>query len=260
MTFINKKLYNVISEEQSIFKKFSQYKEISNQSIAYYTSGSNQIPHWNMVYSTNENFKIPQSDLKIAANLYEQNGLYGHFMSIDHQDYDLCNELSEYFAFSFNSESSFKTSESIYGFEVISNNDLRSFVYIIQQVFNLDANTTSFFYKKMDTLAHESGSKFWIISYKNKMCGVASTFQTDRNNNFLFNVGILPEFQKLGLGHKMINYCVNQCNSDVYTYSHNPIMRNHILPNAGFQAIGKTYVVPINKIHFDKNNIFRGPL
>ncbi len=75
----------------------------------------------------------------------------------------------------------------------------------------------------------------------------ASTFETNLNNPFLFNVAILPKFQRHSLGSKMLKEIVRQCDKPLYTYSDNPNMRQKILPEIGFESLGSIHLVPLDQ-------------
>jgi GNAT superfamily N-acetyltransferase len=242
---MSQELSTLLREEESIFRNFNSYRRLSAECVAYASPDSQQIPHWNMVYPPDGNHRYTPGELRLAQDFYSESKLTGHVLVTGDEWADRCAEISEYFVAD-ETPGAVAQAPEITEFSTAAGTDLDDFCGIIQAAFALSEGTTSYFRKKMGTLSAAVSSRFWIIEYQGRRCGTASIFKTNLGSDFLFNFGVLPEFQNKHLGKAMLEYVLSRTESKVYTYSHNPVMRETLLPAAGFRSVQKAYVVSLD--------------
>ena len=259
---LNKQLMTLLRAEQDIYKTFSSHRNISKEVVAFWSPGSNQVPHWNTLYPSSFENAYTEVELALASELYKSNGLTGHLMSLEKRSSARFNEVAEYFAFESGESHSDKerpfVSRADSMFTLNSSQDLPVFVGVVSEVFGLNKVTQELFFAKMQLLSQRRGSKFWVMSYDREICGALSTFMAADGSHFMFNVAVLPKFQKIGLGAEMIRFCASQSGGALYTYSHNPHMRESLLPKSGFTSVGTVYLYPLDDSEFDPTSIYRG--
>ena len=234
-------LQKIINEEISIFKIFTEYLELSENAIAFAVPDSEQIMHWNCVYSKVANHKFSKNELDKAQSFYSSLGVKGHLMLIDKKWKKSSLESEEYFYIINNETKSIYHSTDLSEFVPKCTQDLMSFCKILKSAFNLDDKTTLCFYNKMKVFSEHDGNKFWIVYKNNTPCGCASTFLTQSGHNFLFNVGVMPKYQGQNIGSQMVRSVVSMSDLPLYTYSYNSLMQNKILPDSGFKSAGWVY-------------------
>lgn len=241
---IRPRLKRALTQEQSVFRVFSSRRRISRHCTAFACPGIDEVPHWNTVYPTHASHIYSPGELRDIRRFYGALGVTPHIMTFDAMWADQSAETSEYFYVD-QELSADQTGLAIDQFSSIPDTDLGTFCAIIQRAFQLNDPTTAYFREQMAKLAMEEGSKFWIVSFDGARCGCTSTFKTVDGSDFMFNFAILPEFQGQGLGARMLNYIFRAVNRPLYTYSDNPVMRNTLLPNAGFSTLGVVHIVAL---------------
>lgn len=239
------RLMTILGQEQSVFKVFSDYEELSDDCTAFVNPDSDEIPHWNMVYPEKFDHRYSRTELAGAKLFYQNRGRMPHLMLFGDRWRERATETSEYFHVDDRIGSGLPVMD-ISEFSTISDNDLDDFCQIVQVAFGVNDLTIAYFRKKMGMLSRREGTKFWIVSYNGRRCGCVSTFRTQDGSDFMFNFAVLPEFQGLNIGTRMLRYIIEHTSRPLYTYSHNPAMRESLLPNSGFVSVGEIHVVSLD--------------
>lgn len=234
-----------LSEERSVFSKFNSYFETENF-VAYCSPNLDEIPHWNLIYPKFKQTLIPSADeLKILKEYYQSKNISGHLAVNKSALYNIYSEESEYFKLEKSTDINFKFDVSEMSH---TENELQSFCELVQKSFNLKSDTIEYFYSKMLVLQQNINSKFFVIKSKNKIIGGCSVFQCAHDSSFMFNVATHPDFQGQKVAQTVIAYASSHCQSPVFTYSHNELMRETILPKVGFKSIGTITCVPLSSL------------
>ena len=236
----------VLREEQNIFRKFNSNRRISRKCVAYASPGSQEVPHWNMVYPPDGDHRYTAAELSSAEDFYTSADVTGHVLVTGDEWVAHSAETAEYFVAAGASMTP-KEAPEIKEFSSHGGEDLADFCGIVQSAFALSDGTTTYFRKKMEILSAAVPSRFWIIEFQGRSCGTASIFTTKSGADFLFNFAILPEFQNKHLGTSMLKYVISRAAAPLYTYSPNPVMREKLLPGSGFRPIQTTYAVTLER-------------
>lgn len=245
-----KELFSCLEQERSIFRNFSSYSNIGDFQ-AFCSQGLSQVPHWNLAYPTKIGKEIPESDeFKKLKSYYESNETPGNLVVTDKQNIGpIFAEESEYFSIS--DLPSLDVSSQVNVMTHVES-ELDQFCNLIQLCFSLEERMTLYFKSKMAMLQNREGTKFYIIKVKDKIVGGCSVFGTDNGSSFMFNVATHPSQQGNGVARDVIGYAAKMSPKPLYTYSHNPIMRESILPRLGFRSIGTVWCVPLNVVKVGK--------
>lgn len=241
---MNKELMKCLDEERSIFRDFSSHQLIGNFE-AFKTPDSEQVPHWNLCYPVNDAAtSLPPLELDKLIAYYDTDKLTGHILVTDDEYRSKSKEESEYFILD-------KTGQVV-GARVVDNlshdpENLSQFTKVIQQCFDFNDQTAAYFEEKMNIFAKRVNSHFYVVRHQNEVIGCCSTFRTEGNCDFLFNVATLSSARNSGAAKSVIGYAAKQSVLPMYTYSHNDAMRNAVLPQAGFRSIGRAYCVPLSE-------------
>lgn len=235
----------LLREEESVFQRFNTYKRVSDKCTAFASPASQQIPHWNLVYPPDLKHRYTIEELGTAEAFYSASKLHGHVLVAGAAWAARSAETVEYFVTKAGLAAGGNAAE-IEEFTSPDGADLAEFCSIVQTSFGLSDQTTAYFRDKMAVLAEAVASRFLIIEYQGRRCGTASTFRTHLGSDFLFNFGVLPEFRNKNLGRAMLQHVVRRSGNTVYTYSDNPIMRDTLLPSAGFRSLETTHAVPLD--------------
>lgn len=239
---MNKELMKCLVEERSIFRNFSSNKIIGNYE-AFKSPDSDQVPHWNLCYPLSDQTTIPSvGELNDLKEFYESVKINGHILCTDDKYSSKSKEESEYFILD---KSIDNTSPQEVDNLTHDPENLSQFTKVIQQCFDFNDQTTSYFESKMNVLAKRPNSHFYVVRARGSVIGCCSTFRTDGNCDFLFNVATLPSARNSGAAKSVIHYSARQSVLPIYTYSHHVAMRKSVLPHAGFRSIGRVYCVPL---------------
>lgn len=241
-----KTIATAMREEQSIFRRFNSFKKLSRSCTAFASPDSKQVPHWNLVYPPSLKHRYSPDEVRAARSFYSRVGVPGHVLVAGDEWISSSAESVEYFVCGPARHRS-SNQKQVEEFSSPDGADLGDFCDIVRACFGFSAGTARYFRRKMEILARAVPSRFWIIEYEGRRCGTASVFRTDDDSGFLFNFGVLPQFRNKDLGAAMLRHLVQRSGKTVYTYSHNPIMREHLLPEAGFRSLGITHAVPIQR-------------
>lgn len=237
--------FTCLSEERSIFRNFNSYSDLGDFQV-FHSPGSDEIPHWNLAYPINLQKLIPNSqDLAKLKSYFKGKNLSGHLAVIDQRFASKFSEESEYFAIN---SSPIIEPDSKVNLMTHVESELDQFCDLIQISFSLEDRTVSYFRKKMAMLQNRPGTKFYIMKLNAQIVGGCSVFTTDNCSSFMFNVATHPSMQGGGIAKEIIAYAAKMSIRPLYTYSHNPIMRESILPNLGFSAIGTLWCVPLHAV------------
>jgi GNAT superfamily N-acetyltransferase len=242
---MNQELFAALVEERSIFRQFSSSLHAGDYEL-FYSPESSQVPHWNLAYPSLPGMGNPsESTAKALAAKYASLNVNGHFASADPGFARQAAEESEYFRLD---ERPAPTATKAASVAEVDNHedDLPRFCDTIQEVFALNNETRAYFEKKMRLLATRPDSRFYVVKKGSVVVGACSTFRTEGGGDFLFNVAVREEFQGQGLARAVIQYAAERSGRPLYIYSHNPIMREGILPAAGFRSLGVLYCVPLS--------------
>lgn len=239
----NDLLFACLAEERSIFRDFNSYKDIGNFQV-FSSPGLSEIAHWNLAYPLKSSHLTPNpEELRSIKLLFKQQNLSGHILVTDKNQSGGSAEESEYFLLT----GAPKLDKSSLVNEMTHvESELEQFCNLIQTSFSLKSETIAYFKIKMTMLSVRSETKFYIIKLQNNIVGGCSTFRTDSGATFMFNVAIHPRVQKRGLAKDIISYAAKKNTTPLYTYSHNPIMRESILPSIGFTSIGTIWCRPVS--------------
>ncbi len=237
-------LDEALVEEKSIFRRFNSSEIISDTVEVFYSADSEEVPHWNAAYAIPSKHSYSKQEFQRIREFYRQVEKQGHFFSIDNQYSSQSAESSEYFVLEKNLIA--KNNElDIASFSSPKEEDLAKFCHIVGEAFEFNKETIEYFRKKMEILKEKVTSNFLVISFQDEPVGTCSTFRTDNDMDFLFNVAVLPKVQGENIGSRMLQYVATVSKSPLLTYSHNSAMRTKILPLSGFQSLGTVHAVPL---------------
>lgn len=235
----------IVQQEQTIFERFSQYHQISPSCTVFLTPNTTEVPHWNVVYPNKLPYTYSENETKNADELFNNENVYGHLISTDKEQHEQSNEVSEYFYLNSNSNSSTHPDDSD-DVQLLSDSNIDQFTNAVSDAFNFDSVTRKTFNKKMKLFASIKGNKFYVFGKNGKIAGTLSSFESEKGLKFLFNMSVALEFRGQGISSKLLEKVVKKNPGKYVIYSHNPIMRNVIIPRAGFKSVGTLYFVPIN--------------
>lgn len=236
-----------ISQEQSIFRLFSCHAKISNRLTAFHAPDSNEVAHWDSAYPNSMTTKLTRDELALVKQYYKDHDKSGYILSGLPEHRDKSVDTNSYFALKESIGDRDIDPKSMDKFSAPDLGTLDFFSETIGKCFNLNEETVDFFRKKMVTIKKSVKSHFYVVHYDGNPCGVCSTFRTQNGSDFLFNVGVLPEFRMNGVASQMILFVASQAKTPLYTYTPNDSMRDSILPAAGFKFIGDVYTVPVSE-------------
>lgn len=232
-------LFQALKEEQSIFRHFSHYIKKNNHTC-FWSPEINTVPHWNLVYPDEQGLEI---DLDCIKKLYFENSLTPHIIRFTQpKRVESISEEIEYF---FLDKMKLNVNKVVHHDISHLDGDLDHFCEIIKKAFDFDIKTSQFFYQKMNCLYEQPNSKFYTINKKGSVIGCSSTFRTENGYDFMFNIATLPEFQRRGVAKSIIQYVTQVSERSLLIYSHNPIMREVILPKLGYKSLGSVWIEKI---------------
>jgi GNAT superfamily N-acetyltransferase len=240
---VNQELFNALVEERSIFAQFNSRADTAEYEL-FYSPDSSQVPHWNLAYPKGPFRNEPSAAAaEEISGRYRALGVAGHFASEDPRFAALAAEESEYFRLAGPVDA-----EPLAPVDEVDNHEsgLTAFCDTVQLAFSFTQETRAYFEKKMRILAERAGSRFYVVKRGQEVMGACSTFRTVNGADFLFNVATLPAYQGRGVARSVIQYAAKQSVRPLYTYSHNPAMRQNILPTIGFRSLGVLYCVPLS--------------
>lgn len=236
---------DALKHEISIYQKFNNFTLIDDF-IAFYSPDTEQVPHWNLVYDPNGN-TIPRNlELRMRmSDFYSARGLVGHAVQFELDGSDICAENSEYFYKEYIKNSPSVASLEIHSFDDAYNSRFHDFLNIMNNAFNFDRATANYFSKKMEMIVEKVETTFHVGYENNIPVATGTTYLNCDGTRFMFNIGVSKKFQGKGISSKFIHSVCSSTQSGIFTYSHNPIMRNNVLSSVGFQSLGSMYCVPL---------------
>jgi len=242
---ISKDFFQCLDQERSIFRDFSSYSNIGDFQV-FCSPGLSEIPHWNLAYPLVFSKHLPtEGELHNLKEYFHAKQLTGHLALSDKALAGAAAEESEYFAIQGLPN---LDKDSRVGQMTHIESELEQFCDLIKISFSLSDETISYFKNKMAMLQKRPGTKFFIIKLQDKIVGGCSVFVTDNGASFMFNVATHPDVQGGGMAKEIIAYASKMSPKPLYTYSHNPIMRESILPRLGFTSLGTLWCVPLDLI------------
>jgi hypothetical protein len=239
---MTKDFFLCLEQERSIFRNFSSYQDIGDYQV-FCSQGLSQIPHWNLAYPKVFGKDLPsQNELADLLKYYQLKDTPGNIICTEKSFVEKSSEESEYFTIS--GAPTLEKDTQVNEMTHIES-ELDQFCDLIQLCFSLENEMAAYFKQKMAMLQNRPGTKFYIIKLKDKIVGGCSVFVTDNGSSFMFNVATHPAMQGKGVAQEIIGYACKVCPKPLYTYSHNPVMRESVLPRLGFKSIGTIWCVPL---------------
>jgi len=203
------------------------------------------VPHWNAVYPVQSTYQFTCNEIKEAEAFYKQHGQQGHLLLTGQQWKNHSVVEEEYFYLDAQLES--QNSQQLFNIQPTDN--IERFCDIVQTAFEFDAITHALFLKKMTLYSTNENNIFWLLSHEGSECGCITSFQTVSGAQFLFNFGVLPEYQQRGLGTSILKKVLTSIDLPIYIYSPNMAMRTKTLPKVGFISAGMVYTVPLSEYY-----------
>lgn len=238
-----------LKQEREVYRIFSASKRLSNAEV-FATVGSNEEPHWNLLYPRFDGGKYEKKDLLEAGAFFRDSQVKGHVLLIgDEMDRWKKPVVEEVEYFSSNPDcAEVQGVRNVEGFAVLPDSDLDLFCEMVGKAFGYDAKTIKYFKEKMMEISAQLFSQFFIFTKDDVPCGTASTFRSGEDGvDYLFNVGVLPDFSGQGIASNMLKVLLmNNKGVPVHTYSEVASMRQRILPRAGMQSLGTAFVVTLD--------------
>lgn len=162
-------LLQVLKEEQSVFKYFDSFSSDIPNFYPFHSPGIEEVAHWNMVYPQSLRIVPSNTELKSIVGYYSENQIIGHLPLTDDKWKEFSKETDEYFIFK--GGRVLEPDIEMTSTAKPDNDQLDKFCSIIQEAFNLSGILINYFHEKMKKLADSVESKFWLVSYKNEICG-----------------------------------------------------------------------------------------
>jgi hypothetical protein len=233
-----------LKHEIAIYKKFNNYKEFGNL-IAFYSPETSEVPHWNLVYhKEGEEVLIDPENKIILNNFYKNQKLQGYLSKFRIHTNEKAMEYSDYFYRRYK-ENEIEPNHNlrIVTFSDCSHDNFNLFVEIVKNAFSFNDITSDYFSKKMQMISQKVETIFYVAYLNEEAVATSTTYKNEDNSLFIFNMAVSSRFQGNKVGTKLLQAICSHTKSDIYTYSHNQIMRESILPGIGFENLGRVYCV-----------------
>jgi Acetyltransferase (GNAT) family len=204
---------------------------------------------WNTIFHFDSFLKISYEEISDFYDFYSIKNCNGYLFSYTDEFKDLSIFNGCYFYFN-KSFSNIKIN-NIDDFTLIYLNDVEIFTENLDRAFHIGEIS----YKRLSNLLLDIDktyfNKSYFAYYKENICGTVTLIQCNQDDYFIFNLSVFPEFQKLGLSKKILQYLVLQ-NLDKNMYIHtefNSILSKNILPSLGFEFLGSHHILNITKLY-----------
>ncbi|HLG19732.1 MAG TPA: GNAT family N-acetyltransferase [Bdellovibrionota bacterium] len=237
-------LTTILAEERKVFAAFNVWRSISPRVTAFASPDTDEIPHWNMAYPHKLPERYTPDEMAEIESFFRTYSRKAHLLSTDVSWESEAVEVSEYFSSAGGRILSTPGIELL-EFNTGSNELFGPFNEILAAGFRLDQRSAAYFKKQLAHLSERLQSRFWIARERSRFCAIASTFAVRPSVDFLFNVVVLPEYEGRGIATRLLADILRQTNQTIYVYSHNPAMRDQVLPKLGFRSEGVISVVPL---------------
>ncbi len=240
------------SDVVKYYHKFSM-KYIPNEIfedkyIYYYDCECPNMFLWNTFFQFENSSEFNPKNLKKISEKFQKKGTKGYILSCS----ELYKEFSVYHGcYMYLNNTSPSSDISISNeYHLVKIDDSFLFTDFINKIFKIGSLEIN----KLANLLIDTSKNFntnsYFCIYNDKTIGAITSIEFDKDKIFLFNLGILEEYQNKGISKKLLNLLLNKTkNKEIFLQTNvNNTLSKYTLPNLGFKNVGIHHILDLEKL------------